>query len=309
MSRVYHSAQGEGDDEPARPGVGPEPANLTARGSAGRRTRRAPDPASPVSPDPTAVAAFHDAARFDAARQEAQRQRGGDTGRLTPSALLAREHELARLRAAHIPGDTAAAELAAQLTFAHRHAGKPSLTKLSLRTRYSKGTLSKVLNGKMTPAWKLVRTLGEVLRVPPQCVSQEWLPLWIASIEYREATKAAQKAAKETTAAQIARGTAAVPPPPAATTAIRAEQTVVVNGVDLLTGTAPHTDALTEETGYACPQCGGWVVNTARHTDWHMRRDPAGKPAPDAESTGAGQANTTELALLKQIFPEPNDAT
>ncbi|MFC3989623.1 helix-turn-helix domain-containing protein [Actinoplanes siamensis] len=227
------------------------------------------------------------------------RRQPAEPARLTNGALLAREHELARARAAHIDGTTAGEDLARRLAFAHRHAGKPSLAMLSMKVGYSKGTLSKVLNGKMAPTWALVRKLGEYLRVPPHHVTQEWLPLWIAADEHRESIKAAEKEAQEKNAMkQVARGTATVhtrpeqPPAP----------------IDLRTGTAPRTDALTEETGYACPQCGSWVVNTAQHTNWHMKRDPAGQPAPEAESTGAGHANTAELTLLKEIFQLPEDS-
>jgi transcriptional regulator with XRE-family HTH domain len=292
MSNVYRSGRGDfGGTGPVpfhgavHPPVAPDPANISEP-SASRRRRPAP-------PETTGQTAREEAVRADLRRQPTE------PARLSTGALLAREHELARARAAHIDGTTAGEDLARRLAFAHRHAGKPSLAMLSMKVGYSKGTLSKVLNGKMAPTWALVRKLGEHLRVPPHHVTQEWLPLWIAADEHRELMKAAEKEAQEKNNIKgVARGTAAVhtrpeqPPAP----------------IDLRTGTAPRTDALTEETGYACSQCGSWVVNTAQHTSWHMKRDPDGQPAPDAESTGAGQANTAELALLKQIFPMPEDS-
>lgn len=293
MSSLYRSARGnnddaghgEGHDDPANVASGAQPVSP--------RVRVAPEligagvsTADPAGPGRT------ENARSDALRQDLQRQRPTET-RSAAGALLAREHELARWRAQHIPGETAAAELAERITFARRHAGKPSLAKLSLKVGYSKATLSKVLSGKMAPTWGLVRKLGEQLRVPPQHITQEWLPLWIAADTYRDATKHNGK--------DVARGTAPVPPPGTLTAA-------ETHGVDPLTGTGPGGDALTGDTGYTCPKCGGWVVNTAVHTGWHMQHEPDGRPAPAAESTGVHRADTAELTALQEIFRTPNDA-
>ena len=80
---------------------------------------------------------------------------GGAAGRPS-SAALAREHEVARMRAKLMDPETAVRELAERLTFAHINAGKPALGVLSEAVHYSKGTLSKVFAGKMMPSWPLV---------------------------------------------------------------------------------------------------------------------------------------------------------
>jgi hypothetical protein len=40
------------------------------------------------------------------------------------------------------------------------------------------------------------------------------------------------------------------------------------------------------QTGYTCAECGSWVVDTARHTDWHEAMEAGGRPTPLAESLG-----------------------
>jgi hypothetical protein len=52
---------------------------------------------------------------------------------------------------------------------------------------YSKATISKVLSGKMPPAWHLVRKLGVVLGVPGATIAEQWHPLWIAADNHRRA--------------------------------------------------------------------------------------------------------------------------
>ncbi|MEV6345809.1 helix-turn-helix transcriptional regulator [Actinoplanes sp. NPDC051851] len=215
---------------------------------------RASNGADPTDELQISLLTSSDTRRIDAMRRDLQRQRNADPNRTATGALLAREHELARLRARYISGETAAAELAERLSFAHRHAGKPSLAQLSDKVGYSKGTLSKVLNGKMAPAWPLVRALGEQLRVPPQHITQEWLPLWIAASAYRDESRSEKR------------------------------------------GTQRE-----ESGGYTCPKCGSWVVSTALHTEWHMRQEPSGRPAPAAELTGTGLAED-EVVLLRRMY-------
>jgi hypothetical protein len=154
---------------------------------------------------------------------------------------------------------------------AHQQAGKPSLSKLGDIVDYTKSTLSKVFNNKMFPTWELVSELGEQLRVPRSIVMQEWLPLWIAADTDRRTRRGI-----------TARGTAAVRPSSGHI------------------GTSP---ALTESTGYSCPKCGSWVVNTALHTDWHMQHEPQGRTAPDTEfMTADWNADSAGITLLREAL-------
>src|SRR5687767_3813677 len=104
----------------------------------------------------------------------------GGAGRPSSEAL-AREHEVARMRAKLMDPETAVRELAERLTFAHVNAGKPALGVLSEAVHYSKGTLSKVFAGKMMPSWPLVEDLAVELGVPTQTVVREWFHLWTAA--------------------------------------------------------------------------------------------------------------------------------
>lgn len=193
-------------------------------------------------------------------------------------AAAAREHELARMKAKFINGELAGTDLAERLRFAHRQSGKVSLDVLGAEVGYSKATLSKVFNGKMAPTWALVRKLSAELKVPQVLVMQEWLPLWIAADTHRRQKPAlAREGAGETVDDSLA-GTAAAPP-------------------------GPHSPP-----GHICSKCGSWVVDVARHTGWHMAKEPGGRP-PDAESMGAGwNGESQELTLLREALssdPEP----
>src|SRR5215213_3045328 len=84
-------------------------------------------------------------------------------------------------------GPYAAAELATELRTAWERAGKPSMTYVGDQVGYSKATISKVLSGKMPPAWQLIRKLGPVLNVPQSTVNDHWHPLWVAADRYRTA--------------------------------------------------------------------------------------------------------------------------
>lgn len=81
----------------------------------------------------------------------------------------------------------AGAELADRLRQAWETAGRPSMGMIGDQVGYSKGTISKVLSGKMAPAWQLVRKLGGVLGVPTTTVKEVWHPLWSAADRYRRA--------------------------------------------------------------------------------------------------------------------------
>jgi hypothetical protein len=190
---------------------------------------------------------------------------------------LVRDHELARRRAKFVDGTTAWTDLVEVLRFAHLQAGKPSLSMLNTQVRYSKATLSKVLSGKMMPSWKLVELLGQALRVPSAVVVQDWLPLWTAAEMHRAKRLGA------------IRGTAKVPAPGST--------------VEPATGTSAATvAALTAATGYTCPKCGSWVVDTPVHTGWHMRLEQAGQAPPAAEPITEGAIADREIRLLREAL-------
>jgi hypothetical protein len=53
------------------------------------------------------------------------------------------------------------------------------------------------------------------------------------------------------------------------------------------------------ETGYTCAECGSWVVDTARHTDWHEAMESAGRSASLADSLGADwNARSHDISML-----------
>jgi transcriptional regulator with XRE-family HTH domain len=68
---------------------------------------------------------------------------------------------------------------------AWEHAGRPSMAIVGDRVGYSKATISKVLSGKMPPAWRLVQKLGQLLHIPQATITGQWHPLWIAADRYR----------------------------------------------------------------------------------------------------------------------------
>lgn len=76
---------------------------------------------------------------------------------------------------------SARTELADRLKLAWIKAGRPSLSDVGDEVGYSKASISKVLAGKMAPAWQLVRKLGATLGVPRETVQDEWHALWIAA--------------------------------------------------------------------------------------------------------------------------------
>ncbi|MET0493675.1 MAG: hypothetical protein ABW000_11150 [Actinoplanes sp.] len=122
----------------------------------------------------------------------------------------------------------------------------------------------------MVPAWPLVQKLGAALRVPSQTVMHEWYPLWTAANLCRRKP-------------DTVRGQAAVPPVP---------------------GTAAAaTGSAAAQTGYPCPKCGSWVVDTGLHAEWHMRIEPSGRGAPPSESIEGGwSAQPHEINLLQKAF-------
>lgn len=182
--------------------------------------------------------------------------------------LAARDHEMARMRAKLMNPTTAYVDLVEQLNFAHVQAGKPSLSTLSKTVDYSKATLSKVFTGKAMPSWVLVHRLAVHLRVPPR-VAQDWYTLWTA------ANMSGRKP-------DTARGRATVP---------------------LTPGTATGSVATADtQTGYTCPKCGSWVVDTALHTGWHMEIEPSGRTAPPSESITGWNAASDEISLLRKAL-------
>jgi transcriptional regulator with XRE-family HTH domain len=84
-----------------------------------------------------------------------------------------------------LDGERAGAALAVQLRLAWVGKGKPRLADLGDQVGYSKATISKVLSGKMPPAWRLVRKLGAALGISESTVNQEWHPMWIAADKHR----------------------------------------------------------------------------------------------------------------------------
>jgi transcriptional regulator with XRE-family HTH domain len=75
--------------------------------------------------------------------------------------------------------------LAEQLKRAWIAAGRPRMSDVGDEVGYNKASISKVLSGKMPPAWHLVRKLGPALGVPERIVRDEWHPLWVAADEQR----------------------------------------------------------------------------------------------------------------------------
>jgi transcriptional regulator with XRE-family HTH domain len=75
--------------------------------------------------------------------------------------------------------------LAEQLKRAWISAGRPRMSDVGDAVGYNKASISKVLSGKMPPAWHLVRKLGAALGVPEDIVRTEWHPLWVAADELR----------------------------------------------------------------------------------------------------------------------------
>jgi len=183
----------------------------------------------------------HGAGRHRAGRPAAAaaEEESSSTWRVSKAAL-AREHELARMRAKLMDPETAARELAERLNFAHVNAGKPALGGLGEAVHYSKATLSKVFAGKMVPAWPLVEDLGAALHVPPQTVVQEWYHLWTAANMLRRKPDTVHRRA----------------------------------AAPLVPGTATVAGSAAAQTGYTCPKCGSWVVDTALHAEWHTQIEP-----------------------------------
>jgi hypothetical protein len=147
------------------------------------------------------------------------------------------------MRAKLMDPETAVRELAERLTFAHVNAGKPALGVLSEAVHYSKGTLSRVFAGKMVPSWPLVENLAVALGVPTETVVHEWFHLWTAANTLRRRPG-------------VPRDRAAAEP---------------------VAGTAVNVDPATSGPGYPCGECGSWVMDPARHTDWHRHIGEAGR--------------------------------
>jgi hypothetical protein len=94
------------------------------------------------------------------------------------------------------PGDPGA-RLAEQLKRAWVAAGRPPMCDVGDQVGYHKASISKVLSGKMPPAWHLVRKLGGVFGVPDDIVRDEWHRLWVAADELRRERQVDPGAATE----------------------------------------------------------------------------------------------------------------
>jgi hypothetical protein len=194
----------------------------------------------------------------------------GGAGRPSSEAL-AREHEVARMRAKLMDPETAVRELAERLTFAHVNAGKPALGVLSEAVHYSKGTLSKVFAGKMMPSWPLVEDLAVELGVPTETVVREWFHLWTAANTLRRKAAAGREPAAVQAAVQAAPGS--------------------TNGQSAAAG-----------PGYTCQECGTWVVDPALHTGWHRQVGEAGRGGPNAGPTVGWAMQGRPLTLNNRML-------
>jgi hypothetical protein len=190
-------------------------------------------------------------------------QAPGPAGRPSSEAL-AREHEVARMRAKLMDPETAVRELAERLTFAHVNAGKPALSVLSEAVHYSKGTLSKVFAGKMIPSWPLVEDLAVELRVPTETVVREWFHLWTAANTLRRK----QGAGRETPTVQ-----------------------------QVVQGTGASVKSAATGPGYTCQECGTWVVDPALHTGWHRQVGESGPGGPNAGPVGGWALQARSISL------------
>ena len=94
-------------------------------------------------------------------------------------------HEQAIRTAEWLDGERAGAALADQLRLAWVAADKPPMAGLGDQVGYSKATISKVLSGKMPPAWRLVSKLGAALGISDKTVNDKWYPMWIAADKHR----------------------------------------------------------------------------------------------------------------------------
>jgi hypothetical protein len=106
-------------------------------------------------------------------------------GASTGNVVAQQSREQAIRTAGWLDGERAGAALADQLRLAWVAANKPSMAVIGDRVGYSKATISKVLSGKMPPAWRLVSKLGSALGISESTINNEWHPMWIAADKYR----------------------------------------------------------------------------------------------------------------------------
>lgn len=204
-------------------------------------------------PDDPARGAGQEAARAQAARAEA-----------------VRDHELARTKAKLINGETAGTELVERLQFALVQAGKPSLSSLSHTVGYSKATLSKVLNAKMSPSWPFVRAFATALKVPRSVLYQEWQPLWIAADRHRQKS-----------------------------------DIILASKFFDRSATVSTPEAESRPIGRMCSRCGAWVIDVTRHVGWHMDLEP-GASSPAMESIDHLPMQSYEYEVLREALgPDP----
>lgn len=171
------------------------------------------------------------------------------------------EHERAMVKAQLIDRTTAGDQLVEQIKRARLRAGKPSLDNIAKAIDYSAPTVSKVLNGRMHPTWKMVRRLGRHLEVPPVVVNGEWHPLWMAAEWHRDAQKTENRATKTAKAKEQAETAAVV----SALAAAAAAGSALPSGVDPSSG---------PPAGEMCGRCGTLALDVVLHTKWHLAVEP-----------------------------------
>jgi hypothetical protein len=159
----------------------------------------------------------------------------------------------------------AGAELADRLREAWVQAGKPHMAAMGDEVGYSQATISKVLAGRMPPAWHLVRKLGVLLDVPSAVIVEQWHPLWVAADNFR---RAIPDAGPEWAAANDFRRAA----PDAGPEWAAADDFGRAARDDFGRATADAGPERPEEpAGRVCDRCGSWVIDLSRHTEWHLQ--------------------------------------
>ncbi len=148
-------------------------------------------------------------------------------------------------RAAHATLTAAKIQLGDALNNARLQAGNPSYRRMQRAGfTYSPATITRVLRGDTVPKWTFVEEFLKLCNVNRYEIEQVWRPRWVA-------------------VAALAQPNKATP-------------TTLINH-----GTGQNTPT---EAGVECQICGAWVVNTARHDEWHntlaTRRPRWLKPVP-----------------------------
>ena len=196
---------------------------------------------------------------------------------------------------------TAAGELAERLRSAHVHAGRPALGALETAVGYRSATLSQVLDGSLVPSWVLVRELGAVFGVSPDVVVQDWFALWTAANIHR----GRQDADRERTPAAdpVPASPDQASPDQASDTRTTATRTAGSRIPAVEATGAQVSAASAAQTGYTCARCGSWVVDTARHTDWHEAMEVTGRSPSLPQPLGSGwNVRSDEMSMLRVVL-------